>query len=126
MAGNELSENNRQHTFGVLAGMSIKNSWNSMRTTGRITTETEKFAEIDYVSSSMYTASGQGSSTLSSYYGRLEYNFEGIPFQFDHPARRIIGHVPRASMGNISFLFSRLDPFQGEVLFFMDFFQYNQ
>jgi len=69
-----------KHNLGLLAGMSaIKSTWNSMGTTGRgLPQETEKFAEIDYVSSTMYTASGgQGSSTLASYYGRLEYNFEG-------------------------------------------------
>jgi TonB-dependent starch-binding outer membrane protein SusC len=68
------------HNFAVLGGMSAsKSTWNNMSTTGRgLPQETDKFAEINYVSSTLYTASGgEGSSTLTSYYGRLEYDFAG-------------------------------------------------
>jgi TonB-dependent starch-binding outer membrane protein SusC len=68
------------HNFVLLGGMSAsKNTWNRMSTTGRgFPQETDKFADIDYVTSTTYSASGsQGSSTLTSYYGRLEYNFAG-------------------------------------------------
>jgi TonB-dependent starch-binding outer membrane protein SusC len=78
------------HNIGLLGGMSAtKNTWNGMGTTGRgLPQETAKFAEIDYVTSTLYTASGsEGSSTLTSYYGRLQYDFEG-KYLFNATVRR--------------------------------------
>jgi TonB-dependent starch-binding outer membrane protein SusC len=78
------------HSFNILGGMSaLKSSWNSLSTTGRgLPQETENFADIDYVTSTEYSANGsQGSSTLASYYGRVQYEFAG-KYLFNSTIRR--------------------------------------